>query len=138
MGNNYFIIAVVVIAAVFLLSRMLTLRAMKHLAQGQKAALVDLSRRLSRFQLLVLMALVVGMMASVRYARAYSSIVILIYFGLLVIFIVARSLYIFSRLRKQGFPKEYLNAMILSMALQAAAIIIFAYVMFTMVGMPAA
>jgi hypothetical protein len=128
MENNYFIIIIIVLAAVFLLSRMITLRAMKYLANEQKAELVDISRRMSRYQLIVLFALVAGLVGAMKFAKQYSGTVILIYFFALVAFIIIRSIYMYFMLRKKGFPKEYLSAMLLSMAMQAAAIIVFGFV----------
>jgi hypothetical protein len=137
MGNNYVIYALIVVAIVFLLARMLSIRGMRYLNQEQKGILVALMRRMSKYQLLILMALIAGLIALMQFRdQLNNQLVILSYFVLLVLFTASRSIYLFGQLRKQHFPKAYLNSMIFSTALQSLAIIAFAYLLYDMATLP--
>lgn len=134
---NYFMISLIVLVGAMLLSRVVTMRALSTLDNEQKSQLVDISRKMSRYQVIGLLVLIVLLFATMRYMEQYKTYVMLAYFVVLLLFLVIRSAVVYMRLRKMGFPQKYLNTYLLGMGIQTAGIIAFVVLILMEGGMAA-
>ena len=125
------IAAVVVLLGSMLFSRMLSMRSMNILNSEQKGYLVELTRKMSRYQVIALVLLIALLFLGQRYMQQYMMNFIIGYFVIMILYSAYRFYFMYTNFKAFGFPENYMRQYIYSFLIQAVGILLFAALILT-------
>ena len=128
--NTYLIIALLVIMAGIILSRVLSNKALALLDENQRSKLLQALTEAQKKQLIPLLVLIALFVAAVLLFRQQSQFIISAYLVLFMLYMVLKQLMTFSVLNKLELPSDFLRRYKLAISLPTIAMIILAAAFF--------